>query len=102
MHTPVTNVNIYITQFFRSGARGKESNCQCRGHERHGCDPWVRRPPGGRHCNPLPVFLAWRIPWTEEPGRLQIDTTEATSTHTMSQQYLIFVEVSRYTISILV
>ena len=47
-------------------------------------------------------ILAWRIPRTEEPGRLQSDTTEATSTHTMSQQYLIFVEVSRYTISILV
>ena len=57
MHTPVTNVNIYITYFFPSGARGKESTCQCRGHERHGCDPWVRRPPGGGHCNPLPVFL---------------------------------------------
>ena len=35
------------------------------------------------HGNPLHI-LAWRIPWTEEPGRLQsigcteLDTTEAT------------------------
>ena len=27
--------------------------------------------PGGGHGNPLPHMLAWRIPWTEEPGRLQ-------------------------------
>ena len=25
--------------------------------------------PGGGHGNPL-QFLAWRIPWTEEPGGL--------------------------------
>ena len=28
------------------------------------------RSPGGGHGNPLSI-LAWRIPWTEEPGRLQ-------------------------------
>ena len=28
------------------------------------------RPPGGGHDNPLTI-LAWEIPWTEEPGRLQ-------------------------------
>ena len=28
------------------------------------------RSPGGRHGNPLHI-LAWRIPWTEEPGGLQ-------------------------------
>ena len=31
--------------------------------------PGLGRVPGGRHGNPLSV-LAWRIPWTEEPGRL--------------------------------
>ena len=36
------------------------------------------------HCN----ILAWRIPWTEEPGGLSLwchkesDTTESISTHT--------------------
>ena len=32
------------------------------------------RSPGGGHGNPLsthPSILTWRIPWTEEPGRLQ-------------------------------
>ena len=35
-----------------------------------GSIPGSGRSPGGRHGNPL-QFLAWRIPWTEEPGRLQ-------------------------------
>ena len=32
--------------------------------------PGLGRSPGGGHGNPLQV-LAWRIPWTEEPGGLQ-------------------------------
>ena len=29
------------------------------------------RSPGEGNGNPLQYFLAWKIPWTEEPGRLQ-------------------------------
>ena len=32
--------------------------------------PGSGRSPGGGHGNPL-QYLAWRIPWTEEPGGLQ-------------------------------
>ena len=40
-----------------------------------GLIPGSGRFPGGRHGNPLPThgnpsILAWRIPWTEEPGGL--------------------------------
>ena len=42
---------------------GKESTYQCR---RGGLDPWVRKIPWRRKWQP-----AWRIPWTENPGRLQ-------------------------------
>ena len=48
-----------------------------------GLIPMLGRSPGGGHGNPLQYF-AWRIPWTEEPGRLwsmgfkELDTTEAT------------------------
>ena len=35
-----------------------------------GSIPGSGRSPGGGHGNPLHI-LAWRIPWTEEPGRLQ-------------------------------
>ena len=45
----------------------KESTCNTRGL---GSMPRLGRPPGGGNGSPLRV-LAWRIPWTEEPGRLQ-------------------------------
>ena len=39
--------------------------------KRHGFDPWVGKIPRRRAWQPTPVFFAWRIPWTEEPGGLQ-------------------------------
>ena len=36
-----------------------------------GLIPGSGRVPGGGHGNPLLPTLAWRIPWTEEPGGLQ-------------------------------
>ena len=39
--------------------------------QRHGSDPWVREIPWRRKWQPIPVILAWEIPWTEEPGGLQ-------------------------------
>ena len=50
---------------------GKEYTCQCRSLRRHGFDPWVGKIPWRRSWQPTPVFLAWRIPWIEEPGGLQ-------------------------------
>ena len=32
--------------------------------------PGLGRDPGGQHDNTFHI-LAWRIPWTEEPGKLQ-------------------------------
>ena len=46
---------------------GKEPACQCR---RRGFDPWVGKIPCRRKWQPA-RFLAWKIPWTEVPGRLQ-------------------------------
>ena len=36
----------------------------------HGFDPWVRKIPWRRAWQ-FTCILAWRIPWTEEPGGLQ-------------------------------
>ena len=47
---------------------GKESACWCRRHE---FDTWSRKIPWGRKWQPTPVFLPGKIPWTEEPGRVQ-------------------------------
>ena len=46
---------------------GKESACQCRRR----FDPCVRKIPWRKKWQPIPVILAWEIPWTEEPGGLQ-------------------------------
>ena len=35
-----------------------------------GSTPGLGRSPGGEHGNQSSI-LAWRIPWTEVPGRLQ-------------------------------
>ena len=51
-------------------ANARESSCQCR---RLRFDPWVRKIPWKKKWQSSPVssILAWDIPWTEEPGRLQ-------------------------------
>ena len=41
------------------------------GDMRLGFDPLVGKIPWRRKWQSTPVILAWRIPWTEEPGRLQ-------------------------------
>ena len=55
---------------FPGGASGKEPACQCRRHKRRRFNPWVGKTPEegtATHSS----SLAWRIPWTEELGRLQ-------------------------------
>ena len=55
---------------FSGGASGKEPTCQCRRHKKHGLIPGSWRSPGEEmavHSS----FVAWRIPWIDEPGRLQ-------------------------------
>ena len=55
---------------FPRGASGKEPACQCRRHE-----SWVQslgqKVPLEEDTATHSSMPAWRIPWTEEPGRLQ-------------------------------
>ena len=61
-------LNLYqASHFFTSG---KESTCQCRRHKRSRFDPWVENPLEKGMATHSSI-LAWRIPWTEELGRLQ-------------------------------
>ena len=46
------------------------SRFQFRRCNRHGFDPWVGKIPGRRKMWPASI-LAWKLPWTEEHGRLQ-------------------------------
>ena len=41
---------------------------QCR---RPGFDPWVKKIPLVKEMATHSSILAWKIPWNEEPGRLQ-------------------------------
>ena len=59
---------VTILLGFPGGSDGKESTLKCR---RPGFDPWVRKMPWRREWQPTPIFLAWKIPWTEEPGQIQ-------------------------------
>ena len=49
---------------------GKGCSCQCRRLKRCGFSPWVWKIPWRRAWQPTQRFLAWKILWTEEPGRL--------------------------------
>ena len=55
---------------FPGGTSGG-TTCQCRRHKRCGFDPWVRKMPLEEGMATHASILAWRVPWAEEPGRLQ-------------------------------
>ena len=65
-------------------AQRKECSCQSRGH---GFNPWVISSLLEKEMATHSSILAWRIPWTEEPGGLQpmglqrADITEWQDTH---------------------
>ena len=57
---------------FPGGASGKEPTCQCRRCKRRGWfDTWGWEDPLEKGMVTHFSILAWRIPWTEEPGGLQ-------------------------------
>ena len=58
---------------------GKQSACQYKRHRKHGFSPCEdqgledqgQEDPLEEGMTTYSSFLAWRIPWTEEPGGLQ-------------------------------
>ena len=58
---------MYLHETLRNFPGGA---CQFWRYTKHRLDPWSGRFPGGRHATRSSI-LAWRIPWTEEPGGLQ-------------------------------
>ena len=49
----------------------KESACQGKSQRRSFFDPWVKKIPWRWEMATHSSILAWKIPWTEEPGGLQ-------------------------------
>ena len=64
---------------------GKESSCQCRKYKRLRFNPWLD--PLEKEMATHSSILAWKIPWSEEPGGLQsmgslrVGHAWATNTH---------------------
>ena len=56
---------------FPGGSVVKESACQSRRHRRCQLNPWVGKIPLEEGMATSSNILAWKIPWTEEPGGLQ-------------------------------
>ena len=56
---------------FPDGSPGKESTCNAGNKGDMELIPGLGRSPGGGKCQPTPVFLPGKIPWTEEPCGLQ-------------------------------
>ena len=56
---------------FPGGGSGKEPTYSYAGDIRLGFDPWVGMIPQRRAWQNHSIILAGRIPWTEEPDRLQ-------------------------------
>ena len=61
---------------FPDGANGKEFACQRETHKRCWLDPWVGKIPLEKGMATHSSILAWEIPWTEESGGKESDTTE--------------------------
>ena len=59
-----------ITMICKAFPGGKESTCQCKRHRRHGFYSWVQKTQLEEEMAARFSILAWRIPLTEEPGRL--------------------------------
>ena len=52
-------------------AGGSDSKTPACNAGRPGFDTWVREDPLEKEMATYSIILAWRIPWTEEPGELQ-------------------------------
>ena len=65
------NLRVFVVLRFFRWHSGKEHACQGRRLRRCRFNTWVRKIPWRRKWQPLPSIFAWRMPWTEEPGRLQ-------------------------------
>ena len=73
-YSELFSLNYVFTTFqvgFPGGASGKESSCQFRRHKRGQFDPWIGKDPLEKGTATHSSNLAWRIPWTEEPGGLE-------------------------------
>ena len=71
LHSEIKITYVFIpsrVMVFLGGSAGKESTCNAGDPD---LIPGSGRSLGEGIGNPLQYIIAWDIPWTEEPGRLQ-------------------------------
>ena len=90
MHT-----HRYI-RVFPGVTSGKEPTYRCRRHKRHRFNPWVRKIFLEEGMATHSSILAWRIPWTEEPGRLQFMGSQRVGLKRLSTHAYIYHLVRSY------
>ena len=64
-------IKVNIQNRFPRWCSDKESACQRRRPKTLQFDPWVRKNPLDLEMATHSSILAWKIPWTGKPGRLQ-------------------------------
>jgi len=67
--------------------RSKETTCQCSRHKSCMFNPWEGKTHWRRKWQPTPIFLPEKIPWTQEPGRLQSMGSQRTG-HNWATEYV--------------
>ena len=67
---PLTRSGLWVSSGVPLWLSNLRICLQCRRHRRHGFNPWVGKIPWRRKTATHSSILAWRIPWTEEPGGL--------------------------------
>ena len=68
--SPAFEADSLLSEPQSGGTSGKEPTCRCSRHRRHRFNPWVGKIPLEEGMATHSSILAWRIPWTEEPGGL--------------------------------
>ena len=84
-HDQATSLHFHLSLSNCSISDGKESVCNAGDL---GSIPGSGRSPGEGNGNPSNT-LAWRIPWTEEPGRLQSMGSQELATKPSLSNYLL-------------
>ena len=77
LKSSLISYTIHSVTGFPGGTSGKELICQCRRHNRQGVWSLRWEDPLQEEMATHSSILAWEIPWTEEPGRLQFMRSES-------------------------
>ena len=92
MYILIYNMYLYRERDFPGGSDNKSICLQCRIPR---FDPWFWEDPLEKEMATRSGLLPWKIPWTEEPGRLQ--STGAAESQTWLRDFTFFLSIHTHT-----